>query len=847
MLRATLRSIVGHKVRLAMTGLAVVLGVALMAGTLVLTDTIGETFDDLFADIYDGTDAVVRSAEVTESSFGDDLRAPIDQSEIEIVSGIDTVEVAEGGVFGYAQIIDPDGEPVLDAGMGPPTFGINWYETPALNPFELAEGEAPTADDDVVIDKGSADTGNIEVGDTITILSQSSPREMTVSGIALFGTIDSPGGASMSMFTLETAQELFDRVDQLDEISIVGSEGVSQDELAEDLNAELPDDIEAVTGEVRTAEDQDAIAEALGFFNTFLLIFAVIALVVGAFIIYNTFSIVLAQRSRELALLRAVGATRRQVMTSVLGEAVLVGLVASAIGMVLGVFASMGLKGLLAALGFDLPATGLVITGGTVLTAMATGTIITIVAALLPARRASRIPPIAAMRDVAVDSSGRSRLRLAIGLLVLVAGAANIAMGLAQGGEEAFGAVGLGALLVFVGITVLGPVIARPLARLLASPLPRLRGITGTIARENASRNPKRTASTAAALMIGVGLVGFIALFAASASASLDEIIDDNFTGDLVVDSGQFFTGGVSPELADEVRATEGVDAATGVRLAEVSIDDDAAMVLGSDTATLTRIADPGLEEGELAELGEGEVAISRAAADERNWELGDVVDIQFATGTQELRVAGIYEDEVLVGNHVLTFETYEQFVPTQLDYQVYVLLEDGADAEAVQAELEEVVAPWPTAEVQDLTQFKEAQSAQFNQLLVLIYALLLLAIIIALVGIANTLALSIFERTRELGLMRAVGMTRAQLRSAVRWESVVIAVYGTILGLAIGLIFGWAMVATLGDEGLGVLSIPVGTLVVVVLLAGLAGVLAALLPARRAAKLDILRAITAE
>lgn len=844
MLTATLRSIAGHKARLAMTGLAVVLGVALMAGTLVLTDTVGRTFDNLFADVYAGIDAEVRSTDIVESPFGPDRRGPIDASLLATVAATPGVAAAEGTVAGFAQLVAPDGETVGNPTGGAPTLGFSWSDNTDLIPFRLVDGTGPTSNDDVVIDRGSAVAGDIAVGDTVTVLTAGPPAEVRVSGIVTFGELDSPAGASVTLFTLPRAQELMGSPDTLSTIVAVADDGLSQDDLVARLNAILPNDVEAVSGAVRTAEDQSAIGDALSFFNTFLLAFAVVALVVGSFIIYNTFSIVLAQRTRELALLRAVGASRRQVVFSVLGEAAVVGVVASAIGLALGVLASMGLRALLRATGFDIPSTAIVLTPGTVAAAMGTGTLITLAAATIPALRAARIPPIAALRDVAVEATSVSVRRVVAGLVVLGAGVAMLVAGLWVDTGSPLQLVAAGALFVFLGVAVLAPTFARPVARALSWPVARLRGITGTIARENASRNPKRTATTAAALMIGVALVGFIAIFAASARASIDKVIDDSFTGDFIIDSGQFVNGGFSPELARTVDTVPGVAASTGVRFTQATLDGDASFLVAVDTATLAEVVEPRVVEGTVSNLDPDDIAVSSTWAASNDLAVGDTVEVQLPGVTRQATITGTYSNRELLGDQFMDLTATFVDGVEQLDSQVWIRQADGTEPTTVQEALTEATAGWPNAEVLDLTEFKESQAAQIDPLLSLVYALLGLAILIALVGIANTLALSVFERTRELGLMRAVGMTRTQLRSVIRWESVIIAVFGTVLGLAIGIAFGWIMVQALSSEGLSQLAIPAGTLVVVVVLAALAGVLAALLPARRAARLNILSAI---
>lgn len=849
MLNATLRSLRAHTSRLAMTGIAVVLGVALMAGTLVLTDTVGRTFNDLFAQVNAGTDAVVRSTDVVESPFGEDQRGPLPTDVLPVVQATPGVAEAVPAVAGFAQIVGPDGKVVGNPGGGAPSFAFSWTDVEGLNPFRVAEGSAPATDDAVAIDRKSATDGGITVGDTITLLSTTEPRQFTVSGIVTFGELDSPAGATVALLTLPATQALVGQTDSYTEIGIVATDGTSQQQVVDALAERLPSGTEAITGDQRTEEDQSSVASALGFFNAFLLAFAIVALVVGAFIINNTFSIVLAQRTRELALLRAVGASRRQVTVSVIGEAAVVGVVASVIGLALGVVAAIGLRSLLAVTGFEVPATSLSVSAGTALVSVGAGSVVTIAASILPAIRASRVPPMAALRDVAVESRPPF-LRAAIGIVILAFGALNIGAGLVSAGAQA---VGIGAVFVFIAVAVLAPVFARPVVRFLAAPLPRLRGVAGTLARENAGRNPRRTATTASALMIGVALVGFIAIFAASTKASIERIVDDSFTGDLIIDTGQFVTGGVSPNLAESVASAPGVAAASGIRVvpATLNLPDSAApagpaggFLLAADTRVLGAITDPQVVEGRVDDLGVDEIAIAAEAASGSSLAVGDQVTADFTTGSRTLAIVGTYDNRVLLGDYLVDLATADVTTVDRLDTQVWVKVAADADVATVKQELERLAEPWPNAEVQDLAQFKESQASQLDQLLTLVYALLGLAVFIALVGIANTLALSVFERTRELGLLRAVGMSRTQLRSVVRWESVIIAVFGTLLGLVIGVVFGWLLYLSLADQGLGDFRVPFTTLAAVVVLAGLAGVAAAALPARRAGRLDVLAAI---
>jgi putative ABC transport system permease protein len=824
------------------------LGVAFMAGTLVLTDTIQKTFDDLFSNVYDDTDAVVR-AEGAFDSAGVEQRGRVDASLLDTVSDVDGVDVAQPDIRGYAQLVDKDGDAVGDPENGPPTLGGNWIDSEELNGFEISDGSPPRADDEVVIDKKSADDTGYRVGDTAQVLVKGGPQDVTIAGIAQFGDADSPGGASFVLFTLDAAQRLIAEPDKFDGILVVADDGISPTEIVQRIAPELPTGTEAVTGAEVTQESQDEIKQGLSFFNTFMFVFAAIALLVGGFIIFNTFFITVAQRTRENALLRALGAKKRQVLVSVLVEALAVGLIASVVGIGVGILVAAALKTLLAAFGFELPGGGIVLTPNTVIISLVAGVGVTLVAAISPARRAGKVPPVAAMREVAVGSTGYgSKQRIIVGCALLVLGGAALGFGLFGSAGSPFLMVGVGVLLVFFGVAALGRTVALPLSRSIGWPLPRLFGIRGRLARENAMRNPRRTAATASAVMIGVGLVAFISIFAASAKASFGTVIDRAFTGDFVITSPAGLAGGgLDPELAASLNELPEVDAAGAIRAGVAEIDGSATQLLAaSDEAFDVVDVDP--VAGSPADLGADTIAVFEDVAKDKNLSIGDTVPVVFKdTGAQELTVALIYGESQPAGDWLLGTETYEANVDDQYDYQVFVRKADGVDTPTARAAIEEVADGYPGAKVLDQSGYEADQTMFIDQLLGLIYVMLLLAIFIALLGIANTLALSIIERTRELGMMRAVGMTRSQLRSMIRWESVIIAIQGTLLGIVVGVFFGWALVTALSDEGIETFRLPVPTLVVIVVLAAFAGVLAAVWPARRAAKLDVLRAVVTE
>ena len=783
------------------------------------------------------------------TSQGIEQRGRVDASLLETVAAVDGVSDAQPDVHGYAQLVDKDGDVVGDPENGPPTLGGNWIDSDELNGFQIVDGNPPSSDDEAVIDKKSADDTGYRVGDTAPVLVKGGPQDVTIAGIAKFGDADSPGGASFVLFTLDAAQQLIAEPGKFDGILVVADDGLSQSEIVGRITPELPAGTEAITGAEITKESQDDVKQGLGFFNTFMLIFAVIALLVGGFIIFNTFFITVAQRTRENALLRALGAKKRQILVSVLVEALAVGLIASIVGIGVGILVALGLKALIGAFGFEIPSGGVVLTASTIIIAIVAGVVVTLVAAISPARKAGKVPPVAAMREVAVGSTGYgSKQRIIVGCGLLVLGGAALAFGLFGSSDNPLPIIGAGVLLVFFAVTTLGRTVALPLSRFIGWPLPRLFGIRGKLARENAMRNPKRTAATASALMIGVGLVAFISIFAASAKASFGTVIDRAFTGDFVITSpAGFATGGLDPSLAASLNELPEVDVAGAIRAGVAEIDGSTKQLLAA-TPEAFEVIDVDPIDGSPADLGAETIAVFEDTAEDENLSIGDRVPVLFKdTGPKELTVAMIYGEQQPAGEWLLGTETYEANVEDQYDFQVFIRKADGVDTQTARAAIEEVADGYPGAKVLDQAGYESDQTTFIDQLLGLIYAMLLLAIFIALLGIANTLALSIIERTRELGMMRAVGMTRAQVRSMIRWESVIIAIQGTLLGLVVGVIFGWALVTALEDEGVETFELPVTTLAVIVVLAIIAGVLAAVWPSRRAAKLDVLRAVVTE
>jgi putative ABC transport system permease protein len=831
----TIKELAARKLRLLTTAFAVLLGVAFMAGTLVFTDTVGATFDAALADANDGVDAYVRTPSEIDLGYGEP-GPRLDASLAQTVAAVDGVDEVALRINGYAQLVGPDGDPVGDISKSP-AFGTNWVTVDDLNPYELASGRAPANDGEIVVDKASADKAGYEPGDVATVLTKSEPRQFTIAGVARFGQNDSPAGATAVLFTDAAATELLGAPGEADAIAVTADAGVSQADVAAAVQAAVGGDVEVITGETLIAEDQASLAEDFGEFNTISLVFAVVAVFVTAFIINNTFSITVAQRTREMAMLRAIGASGRQVKRSVLVEAAVIGALASGAGLVAGIGVAAGLRQLMSAFGFDMPDGATVIEPSALILSFAVGLMVTVLSAWLPARRAAKIAPIAALRDVSIDRSAGSARRVVAGTAITAAGVAALLAGL--GGEIAL--VGIGALTTFVGVSVLGPVLARPVAKVFGVPL-RIRGLSAELATRNAMRNPKRTARTASSLMIGVGLVGFITVFAASAKTSLADSLEKEFTGTHIVQTGGWDnSSGISPELADELRSTPGVETVTQARISPAVVDGSATEEFSAfDAATVDEMFVLGSVDGDLDSLGADGMAVSAEHAAEQGWTMGSAVPVTFPSGDTTLVVEAIYSSGTdWVGSMFVDLAALRANGGDELDFRVYV----SGDEEAIAG----VAGAYASADVLDKDGFLDVVNTEIDTMLGLFYAMLLLAIVIALLGIANTLALSIFERTRELGLLRAVGMTRSQTRSTVRWESIIIAVFGTTLGLAVGTFFGWAIVRAMADEGIDTLTVPVGSLAVVTVIAAFAGAMAAVMPARRAAKLDVLEALVTE
>jgi putative ABC transport system permease protein len=838
--KVTIKGLLAHKLRLALTALAIVLGVMFIAGTFVLTDTLNNTFKTLFGNIYQNIDLQVRG--VAEfGSGGTATRNPIPESILTTVRKVPGVEEANGTVSGYAQYIGSNGK-ALSTG-GAPTIGISWDPEPQLSTLHLVQGSAPTTAHDVVMDLGTAQKYNFKVGQQVHVLLLGPTQTFTITGLARFGTADNLAGATLAAFDIPTAQRVLGEVGQFDSINIITTPNADKPQVQRSVAAAVPRDVEVVTGQTVVNEATSAIGQALGFFNTALLVFAFISLFVGGFTILNTFSIIVGQRTKELALLRIVGASRRQVFRSVLGEAAIVGFVSSLIGLGLGVLAAIGLEALLKGFGVTLPSGPIAFEPRTVIVCLVVGVGVTVVSAISPARRAVRIAPVEAVSEQQGEHEISMRRRFTWGAAITLLGALALAVGLTK---PAIQLVGIGALLIFIGVARLAPAVARPMSSVIGRPLARLLGVSGRLGRENSMRSPRRTAQTASALMVGLALVSVIAVFGASVSQSATASIDQAIAANIIVsNSNSNGPGAFSTTVPAAVARVPGVTSTATVYGGQFEFKQSIVSLRGITTKNLSQTLILTMASGTPQALAAGNLLIDTSTANSDHLSVGDRVPVKFAlTGNSTMRIGGIFQTNQLIGSFLVSQAFYVSHFQNPQPNAVLARTDGSA---GVEQGVKQALASYPNVQVQSRAEFEKSQSNQVNQLLGLVYALLALAILIALIGIVNTLMLSVFERTHEIGLLRAVGMKRRQVRAMIRSESVILAVFGAVIGIIVGTLLGIALVSSLHSQGITDTVIPAKSLVVFLILAALLGLLAASWPARRAARLDVLAAIAAE
>ena len=854
MIRATLKGFAARKLRTALTIVAVVLGVALVSGTYVLTDTLRGAIGTLITDSYATTDAVVRGKSAVEHSITAEGsgRPTLGPEVLTRIRALPEVDVALGAVEAPTRLVRSDGTTI--GTMGAPTYGFSMERgAPLMTPLALTEGRWPAGPGEVVIDAGTASREGYGLGDEIGAVARGPVRTFEVVGVSKFGSVDSIGGATFAIFELETAQAFFGKSDRYDAVSVKAKAGVSPEELAARIAAVLPETAEVQTAAARAAADQAAMDDVFGVFRNFLLAFGGVALFVGAFVIFNTLSITVVQRMREFATLRTLGATRAQVLRAVLSEAVAIGLAASALGVAVGLGLAKALNALFVALGLDLPQTGLVLQTRTVVVSVVLGTTVTILAGMVPAVRATRVPPIAAVREGAVLPAGRfSRFAPVLASAGAALGVAAIAYGCFADGLELttrLGALGAGAALLFLGTALVSTRLVRPFAAALGWPGERLAGVTGHLARENATRAPARTAVAAAALMVGLALVSFVAVFGQGLQVSVGRSVEQQVKADYVITARDGFSP-IPANVEWAITFAPGVEAVWGVRSEYARIFGEDVLVGGVDPVSAAAVYDFNWRDGTDAVVGElardGAIVTQRFAND-HDLAVGDRLSLTSPAGRElTVEVRGIHAPPEfgaivpLVSVSRILFDAAFQGPQNGLT----LVATDGTQA-AVRR-LETTLARFSDAKLQTRAAYADGAQAGIGTALSLLYVLLALSVIVSLFGMVNTLVLSVFERTRELGLLRAVGMTQRQTRRMIRNESVITALIGGALGLPLGVALAALVTAAFAELGV-VFALPVTQLVVFAALALAVGVLAAAFPARRAARLNVLRALQYE
>ncbi|MEU4443417.1 ABC transporter permease [Actinosynnema sp. NPDC050801] len=845
MLKATLKSVLARKLRLVLSGLAVVLGVMFVSGSFVLTDTLDRSFKDLFASVYSEVDVQVAvRPKVDEDDPEAALAGTLTADDVKTVASVDGVRSAVGDVAGSARPIGENGKVLTTSGA--PRVGIAWRDD---GQEELREGTPPRRDDEVAISAYLAETGGFQVGEQMSVLTLEPKRTFTVAGIFGYpGNRDSLGGELTTAFTETAAQQLLlGTPGAYSTITVLADEGVSQAVLRDRVQAQLGDAYQAKTGEQLASESADEIGEGLAFFNYVLLGFAGIALFVGIFIILNTFSIIVAQRTRELALLRAMGASRKQMIASVVIEAVVIGLVAAVVGLGAGIGVGALLANLFSTLGGgSLHLAGISVPSSAIISSFAVGIVVTVLAALLPAVRASRIAPVAALREAATPDRPLTKLTVAGGALSLVGGG-MLGLGFADG---TLWLIMAGLLVSFVGVALLTPLISRPVVSVIGKLL--AWSVPGTLGRRNSARNPRRTAITAAALMVGIALITGVSVVLTSATTSITKVADTQIKADLII-SGEATNGQnggtFTADRMDRVLATPGVDTGFGWYNDRVLIDGQVKFgTLVTDVPAMERIFGLSTTSGTIADLRDGEIGLDEATATALNLRQGSTAAVQTTKGGQRTyTVAFVLAKSVVMTDAViLPRSAVDELALPQIS-SAFIKADPGVNVADLRKGIEPLFADNPEVSVQDLGSYAEQQAAQLDTVLIMIQILLALAILIAVLGVINTLALSVIERTRELGLLRAIGMRRAQVMRMITVESVVISVFGALLGLVVGTALGVAAVRALADQGFTDLGIPWAQLGSYLLIAAVVGVVAAILPAIRAARLNVLQAVSYE
>jgi putative ABC transport system permease protein len=847
-----LRGLAARKLRSALTATAILLGVAMVAGTYVLTDQIRNAFDNIQSQAVEGIDVVISP----KDAFGSDYteQQMIDEALVGKVGRLDGVDAAYGQVGANGRLV-VDGK-VVDTASAP-SFVIG-ASPKRFSPLDPIAGRQPRATGEIAVLEQTAKKQHLEVGDRVGLATREGVKRFSVVGVFSFGEGGSSlGGTSLVTIPTKQLQHLYGYEDQVSSIEVIAASGVTSEQLVPRLRAALPGSLKVQTAEQNAQENADEINDSIGGFLTpALLAFAGAALLVGAFIIFNTFSITVAQRTREFAVLRSLGATRRQVMGAMLMEALALGAIASVVGIAAGVGFAKLLSGLFDVMGFGIPRSGLVLEPRTIVISLAVGLGVTSLAALAPALRATRVPPVAAMSDLAPEPSRAARrARVALTGLTALGGAVLLVQGLFGSGPATTRLAGLagGAVLSFVAVALSARYVAKPLASVIGFPIERVFRVPGHLARENAMRNPARTAITSAALMVGVGLVVFVAVFTAGVKSTFSGKLDELVKADVVVFSESFEP--IPADTSREVEGVPGVAHVASVVLDQVEVNGHKS---NASRDTITAVEPEALaatysfdwiegNDGLIAGLGRNEALVEEQFAKAHDLDVGDGYRVVTpSNGRAWMRVSGIYRDPVILQGTLVTPETLRLISQAKDPFALLVDDADSADPARVKAGIKTALAAFPTATVEDKAEYKQTIEEQLNQIVFLLYALLAMSIVISMFGIANSLFLSIHERTREFGLLRAVGATTDQVRRVVRYESVITAVIGGLLGTGVGVAFAYLTTRALSEWDVS-FSLPPGQLGLIALVSVVVGVLGAIAPARRGARIDVLSSIRYE
>ncbi len=844
-----LKGLLGRKLRSVLTGLAIVLGVAMISGTFILTDTINKAFAHVFAVSYRHSDAIISGRQFVS---GASSVSTVPASVLGRVRALPGVAAASGSyLFDTVKLIDRHGETIASGGAPSLGFGIDPSQ-PRFNPITLASGHWAVGPGQVVIDTATAAGEHYRVGDTIAAKGDGPVKSYTVVGVGKIGGV-SIGGATLAIFDVPTAAAVLHK-SGYDDISVAARPGVSQARLAAEIEPLLPPVAQVRTGSQQASHDATEITAGTSVVKYILLAFGAIALFVGAFVIFNTISITIAQRTRELATLRTLGASRRQVLRSVMLESFVIGLAASLVGLFAGLGLAKGLNAAFVALGVNLPQAGTVLAGRTIIVSLLVGTLVTLAAGLFPAVRATRVPPISAVREGAVlPSSRHAHRRPYVAGAVILLGLAVIVQGLfaTSGAQSVLMLLGAGTLLLFIGVALVSSYVVRPLASIVGRPARALGGAAGRLAVANSVRNTSRTAATAAALMIGLALIAFVATLGAGLRNSTKDALSKQVTADYVLTPSTTGSGSFPTQTASALAGVRGVAVVSAVRSDRANVSGASTTVAGVDPATIGhvyRFAWNNGSDADLAHLGDGAI-VQSSYATKHHLSVGHPLTLQAPNGTtRRVTVAATYDPpqaDPVLPKIVISQAAFDRTFPTPQDTQAFLNVNGGPTA-AMTAELKRALTAYPDAHIQTRTAWITAQGKSVDQVLDLFYVLLALSVIISLFGMINTLVLAVFERTRELGMLRAIGMTRRQMRRMIRHESIVTALIGAALGLPLGVLLAALTTRALGSLGIG-FHLPTQQLAAFVLLAVIAGIAAATLPARKAARLNVLHALQYE